>query len=190
MDSAPYGQASAQTYLKRFLQDWTCCLLWNKLFKAELLRGLRFYEGRVIDDEFFTYRAVMRANKIEVIKDSLYCYRLRKTGVTNQGRWKQRMKDRLAYYTERYENVTKAFPSLKEAYLCDLADNLMRAKTETHEFPDLTKSANQCMRRIAGKVVFSKIPWKMKVGFLKTWWTKPKNIGNAQESEAWEDFFD
>ena len=100
------------------------------------------------------------------------------------------MLDRLAYYTERYENISKAYPSLKQMYLQWMADDLMRAKAETNEFPDLTKLVNGCMRRYLGQVLVSKMPLGMKVGYIKVLVSKPKDVGKAQEDKNWQDFYE
>ena len=190
VDNSPVGNFSAESFLLRFLNDWKCCLLWNKLFRRELLYDLFFYEGRVIDDEFFTYKAVMRAKSVVVINDPLYIYRQRKTGVTNQGRWKQRLKDRLAYFTERYNLVTAAFPQHKPQYLYDLSDNLIRIKRESAEFPDLTAEINQTIKKYSREVLFGPVNIKMKYSYLKSWHKKTLDNWHAQDDPGWEDFFE
>ncbi len=190
VDNQPTGVFSAEQFLERFLTDWKCSLLWNKLFKRELLDDLRFYEGRVIDDEFYTYKAVMRAQRIAVTAEPLYVYRQRKTGVTNQGRWRQRLLDRLAYYTERYDLVTGAFPRLQPLFLAELADNLMRMKQEVQEFSDLTAEVDRTMRRYKQPVLKSSLGIKTKYSYIKTMLTRPAGVWRAQEDINWEDFYD
>lgn len=190
VDNSPVGIFSAESFLLRFLNDWKCSLLCNKLFRRELLYDLFFYEGRVIDDEFFTYKAVMRAGSVAVINDPLYIYRQRKTSVTNQGRWKQRLKDRLAYFTERYNLVTAAFPQLKPQYLYNLTDNLIRIKRESNEFPDLTAEVSQAMKMYVMSVLFGPINMKMKYSYVKNLYKQARESWHAQEAPDWEDFFD
>lgn len=191
VETPPYGEFEVELYLNRFLKDWTGCLLWNKLFKKELMEDLRFYEGRVIDDEFFTYQAAMKAKKIVVISDALYYYRQRKTGVTNQGRWKQRMRDRLAYYTERYEKVTKQYPNLKIPYLENLMDNLMAMKNNTFAFKSCTKDLNRAMRKFLMTVIFSKVKFKQKLIYCKALLSKPRDVSYGKYEDAkWQDFYD
>ena len=45
-----------KAFLVRFTTDWTCGLLWNKLYKRALFDGIFFEEGHKIDDEYFTYQ--------------------------------------------------------------------------------------------------------------------------------------
>lgn len=50
------------------------CVLWNKLFKKELFNGLKFVEGKSIDDEYIILHLLYRAKKIIDIKKVLYHY--------------------------------------------------------------------------------------------------------------------
>ena len=51
---------SSREYLVRFTKDWSCPLLWNKLYKRSLFEGVFFEEGHKIDDEYFTYQGFLR----------------------------------------------------------------------------------------------------------------------------------
>ena len=190
-DNAASGEYTAEAFLEKFLSEWTVSLFANKLFKATLLKEVRFYTGRLIDDEFFTYKSVIKASKICVIEDGLYLYRMRKTSVTSLGRWRQRLLDRIAYYTERYDIVVKSYPSLKKSYLTNLADNLIQIKNDTYEFPDLTKEANKCMRRYVMRVLMSSIPFKLKISYFLKLCSKPKGVIRPSLGEnAWQDFYE
>ncbi len=104
-------------FLIRYTTDWSCGLLWDKLFKKELFKNIYFEEGNVIDDEFFTYQGVMNANKIVRISDLVYQYRQRKNGVMTSEEKKERIVlDKLHYLTIRREKINKRFPSLSYAF--------------------------------------------------------------------------
>lgn len=81
MDS--FCELSMDEYLVRFVSDWTCSLLWDKLYKRHLFDGIRFKEGRVIDDEFFTYKGILNAEKIIHDPRIVYNYRRRSDGLMN-----------------------------------------------------------------------------------------------------------
>lgn len=114
-----YGVFSAEQYLACYLQDWTCSLFWNKLFRVEVIREVRFHrERRCIDDEFFTYKALTFAKKIVVIEDVLYHYRQRaSSAVASEKNRKQITDDALEILIERYEWICTYFPQLKKVYL-------------------------------------------------------------------------
>lgn len=104
-------------YLEQFTRDWTCGLLWDKLYLRSIFRDVFFEEGHKIDDEYFTYRGVMNARK--VVRDNfvVYNYRKRRSSVMcapESGR--QIAKDRIDYLSKRRVNVIARFPELRQAY--------------------------------------------------------------------------
>ena len=50
-------------------------IVWNKLYRSDVLHDVRFTEGKTIDDEFFTYLAVGRCRKLAHTDTILYAYR-------------------------------------------------------------------------------------------------------------------
>ena len=76
-----FREFSTDEYIERYVSDWSCSLLWDKLYKRGLFEGIRFVEGRVIDDEFFTYKGVLNAEKIIHDPKIVYNYRRRPDGL-------------------------------------------------------------------------------------------------------------
>ena len=68
-------------YLVRFTKDWSCALLWNKLYKRSLFEGVFFEEGRKIDDEYFTYQGFLNPCKVVFDDRIIYNYRRRASSV-------------------------------------------------------------------------------------------------------------
>ena len=62
-------------FLTLFTEDWTCGLLWDKLYRRSLFEGIFFETGHKIDDEYFTYRGIINAKKI--VRDSQIVYNYR-----------------------------------------------------------------------------------------------------------------
>ena len=108
----------AETYLSFYLSDWTCSLFWNKLFKADLLRSVRFHnERRCIDDEFFTYKALSQAKTITRINEVLYHYRQRLSGaVFSNNHQIQITHDAIDVLKERYQWILQRYPKLCGVY--------------------------------------------------------------------------
>ena len=50
---------------------WT--IVWNKIYKREVLENLRFPDGKYFEDEFFSNQLYLNSNQIHVIPDVL-CY--------------------------------------------------------------------------------------------------------------------
>lgn len=104
-------------YLALFTKEWTCGLLWDKLYVRSLFDGIFFEEGHKIDDEYFTYRGIMNARK--VIRDSfvVYHYRKRRSSVMySPESGQQIVKDRIDYLGKRRGNVIARFPELRPIF--------------------------------------------------------------------------
>ncbi|OLR59196.1 hypothetical protein BHF70_05895 [Anaerostipes sp. 494a] len=122
------GVISEKDFILRFLSDWKSGLLWNKIFRASLIDNIRFEEGHKIDDEFFTYQIIMNAQKIVVIDEELYIYRMRASSVMQSkgANYEKMLQDRFEYLTKRYFDVIEKYPDLKQDYLENLIDNYIR----------------------------------------------------------------
>lgn len=106
-----------ETFLVRFTKDWSCALLWNKLYRRELYDGIFFEEGHKIDDEYFTYRGFLKPCK--VVRDSRIIYNYRKRGssvMSSQSAGEQRILDNLDSIVQRRETVLKIYPHLRRAF--------------------------------------------------------------------------
>ena len=104
-------------YLERYTKDWTCGLLWDKLYVRSVFDGIFFEEGHKIDDEYFTYRGIMNARKIVRNNFVVYNYRKRRSSVMySPESGKQIVKDRIDYLSKRRINVITRFPELREAF--------------------------------------------------------------------------
>lgn len=75
------GEECVQVYqpheaMKEHILDRSFCqVIWNKLFKHEVIGDIRFPVGKKIDDEFFTYQVLGRAGKLVRSGRRLYAYR-------------------------------------------------------------------------------------------------------------------
>lgn len=106
-----------EEFMKQYTIDWTCGLLWNKLYRKSLFDGINFEEGHKIDDEFFTYQGVMNAKRIVHIPDVVYNYRKRKSSVMLRKETQQEIVlDKLEYLEKRRKNVIAKFPQLKQEF--------------------------------------------------------------------------
>ncbi len=113
---------SPKKYLYEILYDWKYALLWNKLYKSNLLGTIRFPRGRKIDDEFFTYKLIGRASSILCIDSSLYHYRMRKTGVMNESSKRRLVSERVESFEERYHYISETYTSLASDYYKHLSE--------------------------------------------------------------------
>lgn len=75
---------SAQKMLFEEDKEVPYIVMWNKLFKKEILDDIRFPIGKIHEDEFVIHHIYDRCQSISVITDRLYYYVQRKGSIINQ----------------------------------------------------------------------------------------------------------
>ena len=91
----------------------------NKLYRAETVGDIRFPEGNLIDDEFFTYRVIGNARKLAHSDACMYAYR-QTPGSAMHKPYSLRRLQGLDAKTERLAYLQKNFPGLVEEAKRDL----------------------------------------------------------------------
>lgn len=84
---------------------------WNKLYKAELFKEIRYPYGKIHEDEFTTYKTIELADRIVYTEEALYYYVQRQGSIMDNGFDKRSLyrldayQDRLVLYqqTNRYQ---------------------------------------------------------------------------------------
>lgn len=185
------GSYDREGFLKRFLEDWCCSLLWNKIFRRKTIGALRMAEGHRVDDEFFTYRVALNCRQVTVTEDCLYHYRLRGSSVMqDDSAVKERMMlDRVSYVTERYDTVKAALPALEKAYFADAADTLSRYWIHSLDMPKAQKAIRiWAMAHIGSLLRMGKQGLVLLRCFL---WEKPRYRGEANPLQmAADEYYD
>lgn len=142
----PQGSAvvEGREYLRSFATDWTCGLLWNKLYKRCLFADTYFEEGHKIDDEYFTYLGIMNAEKVVFDDRVVYNYRRRGSSVmTSPASRRQLSLDRIDFMAKRRRVVNRRFPELRRDF--DIA--FLDALTYLPDHPDSTPESIRACRR-------------------------------------------
>ena len=85
--------------------------VWNKLYRRTLLDTLRFPKGKLHEDEFFTYRALARANVVTAQEQIGYHYRQREESIMGTC-YHLRHLDVLEAMDEKLTFLEQEFPSL------------------------------------------------------------------------------
>lgn len=185
------GNYDREGFMKRFLTDWSCSSVWNKIFRRQVIGDLRMEEGHRVDDEFFTYKVVLNCRKITVTNKCLYHYRIRGSSVMqDDGAVKERMMlDRISYVTARYETVSKALPSLRKIYFTDAADTLCRYWIHSLNMPQAQTLLQAWARKHIFRMAFL---GKRGLGLLRCFLLqKPQINGEANPLQlASEDYFE
>lgn len=134
-------------YMRRLAKDYSCALLWNKLYKREIYDGVFFEEGHKIDDEYFTYQGFLKDRRIVFDERIIYNYRKRASGAMGSPAAAcQRLQDRLDSITKRRKMVLKHRPQLKKIYdiayldaLCYLSENEGNTEMTILQFKECLK---------------------------------------------------
>lgn len=111
-----------------------------------------------------------------VFDESLYWYRMRKSGVMLSGiqYQAQMLKDRLEYMTKRYEMVIEKYPDLKAEYLYNLTDNLISYTRQAQGIKELEKDVRAIKKQYWNQIMFGLIPVKIKYSFLEAFLIKQR----------------
>ena len=73
---------------------------WNKLYKSKLFKTLRFPKGKILEDEFLTYKLLYNSRKIAYVDQELYYYYQNDNGIMNGSSILKRL-DRIEAIEER-----------------------------------------------------------------------------------------
>ena len=87
---------------------------WNKLYRSECWKNMRFPVGKICEDAFTTYLQIDRAERIVQISDTLYYYRIRENSIMTAEFRKARMDEEEAW-RYNYEYMRKHYPKVASA---------------------------------------------------------------------------
>ncbi len=117
---------TGREYLTQFTKDWSCALLWNKLYRRALFAGVFFEEGHKIDDEYFTYQGFLKADKVVCDGKIVYNYRRRRSSVMQSpAAAAQRLLDRIDAISKRREKAAAEAPELRRIFDTEYVDALI-----------------------------------------------------------------
>lgn len=104
-------------YLLRFPKDFSCALLWNKLYRREIFDGVFFEEGHKIDDEYFTWQGFLQPRKVVRTSRIVYNYRKRASSVMSTPEsGERRVLDCLDSAAKRRQRILADLPALRKPF--------------------------------------------------------------------------
>ncbi|WP_303840096.1 glycosyltransferase [Selenomonas ruminantium] len=83
-----------------------------KLYKRKIFSEVRFFINRTSEDAFFITDSVKKAQRMTVITDELYYYRMRIGSITHKRQWNKHIWDPIASYKYNMEIIKKEYPSI------------------------------------------------------------------------------
>lgn len=100
-------QAMGEHIHDRFFRQ----LIWNKLYRREMIADIRFPAGKQIDDEFFTYRVLGNAKKLIRSERVCYAYRQQANSVMHSMGAQNRLQA-VEAKAQRHNYILDKFPHL------------------------------------------------------------------------------
>lgn len=151
---------------------------WNKMYKREYFRSIRYPVGRKHEDEFTTYKILYSLEKCIYVKEALYFYRIRNNSITQKKDF-SKILDKAAAFHERmlfFENNKE-----KELYLLALkkyenilADAVIECTKPHCSNAEQIKILKKTFRKtFFEKILFSSIHIVYKVKYIVFMLNKP-----------------
>lgn len=133
-------------------------LIWNKLYSREVIGDVRFPMGTKIDDEFFTYIPLSRAQKLAHTSSCLYAYRQQPNSIMHQPFSLQRLQG-ISAKTMRLNYIREHMPELVEEGEIELFLSCLYSMQSCFRWLDgeELESARMCIRKVLGDICPLKI---------------------------------
>lgn len=139
-------------YLKHNIEN---VVVWNKLYKSELLKDKMFKVGKIHEDEFFTYKVLDSQKKIAVISECLYNYRKNDDSIMNKTfsqkhlDYLEALKERADFFEKKdieiYVLTVQQYLMVSRLYYCQL-NKYVANSTDIQK--DIVKEHNNMYKKI------------------------------------------
>lgn len=173
---------SDMTFIKDMIKKWEYIINWNKIYKTSAINAIRFVEGRCIDDEFFTYKAIMNMKSIYIGNEYLYHYRMRKSSVMgDRKKQNQRHIDQVDFVTQRYALLSQKYPELIPDLLNHMAEVLMSVMSNSIGYPDTFKYAKGKLKQYSKQMLLNKSVKKQIKKSIVMYLIKPQSSLNRYD---------
>lgn len=86
-------------------------VVWNKIYKKDMIGDIRFPDGQYIDDEYWTYKVIGNAKRIGYVKECYYYYRQHENSAIGREYNLRRLdaipalEERICYFREQYSDL-------------------------------------------------------------------------------------
>lgn len=137
-------------------------VVWNKLYKKQIVDCLEFPINRINEDEFWTYKVFAKAKKIVKIQEELYYYRQQPESIIGK-QYSIRRLDGLQAQEERIWYMKDNFPRLENLAIKTFCFISM------HHYHQLVIHHKIDPERVIRKKIYSKVKHYQKWSILKKW---------------------
>ncbi len=148
------GVFNTHESMKQHISGRYCSsLIWNKLYRKEVVENVRFVPGKLIDDEFFTYRVLGNSKKTVIIDSKLYYYRQQDDSVMHRAYSTKRLVA-IEAKVERFKYISEKFPDLADIARVNIAGSCifhgqmvlknLKGEEKKKSFDYLRKNYKEC----------------------------------------------
>lgn len=158
---------SGMELLKKTAEHWKYYIMVNKLFRRELVQDIRFPEGNIIDDGFYTYQIIAKARKVAWIESDLYYYRQRRSSVMNLAAYAGRRNlDTISLVKQKLEYVKCNYPEAVPVFERKMLDTFVMVISAGTLSTQQRKSCVRYMRKNCRQTIFQQYSFKESIWFL------------------------
>ena len=150
------------TALELLIKDYIQPMVWNKLYRRQVLENIKFPIGKIHEDVFWTYRVLGNAKRIVKIKKKMYWYRQQAKSIMGMKYSLQRL-DAVEALEERIEYMKEFFPSLENLAIKVFCFNC------TYHYQQIYINPNIDPNKVLRKTIFSKVSKYNKFSIFKDW---------------------
>lgn len=164
-------------YLQMYTKDWTCALLWDKLYRRDVFYNIFFEEGHKIDDEFFTYRGMINAKKIICNDQIVYNYRKRRSSIMNSPESRQQIiLDRIEFLEVRRQNIIVRYPELRKEFDLHFLSSMIMLSNDHNFCPECIARLRNALSHYFREKGNTFPPKDLWLPLAKLWTRKESNI--------------
>lgn len=138
--------------------------VWNKLYKTELVKSIRFPFGKLNEDEFWTYQVFSKAKKVTRIKKTMYYYFQRNDSIMGESFNLKRL-DAIEGKCNRQHYIEKNYPELASQARINLFSSCIFSAQASLKF--LKKEDKKKAKNIINHYVKSCKPSKAELNTIK-----------------------
>lgn len=148
-----------RTEAMRALIQSTCLIMtvWNKLYKAQIVKKIPFEKGKIHEDEIWSWQAIGAATRVATVSEAFYYYRQRADGIMGDGytgfpmiviRAKQ----------QRHDYIVKEIPALSDIDSENLLNTCFYQGVQVinHEKRDRRRDFIKQLKQAASECEFTK----------------------------------
>lgn len=182
-DNESYSVSSEDSFelIEYNTEDALCALIddkirqvvWNKLYKADLIKDIVFDVGKCHEDEFWSYKVIGKASKITTVNYTGYNYLQRSDSIMNNCYTLKRL-DAVEAKCIRQEYLDANFPALSQhgrinlIFTCMYHGQLALKYLDKAEQKRAFKQLKECLKSNISSIDFDNISMKQKIWFIQS----------------------